>query len=347
MNRTSISWVLGPDGKPGYTWNPAAGCSSKPASKGCDHCWACRLAATRLAHRPNYKGLAYVDDSQDTDRERVVDRYRWSGETRFFSERLAEPLRRRAPAGIFVMDMGDIGLLPFEQLAAIFGVMAASPQHQYFVLSKHLSELRAWFDWIQAQTPDPWTHCHWEALETELHGSEGDGGPIHCKSGGDDARPWPLPNVRVGTSVCNRTDLRKVADLLQIPAALHFVSMEPLLEEIDLREVVMPDGDCLGVGLNNLGGVGCGIDLVIVGGESGPDARPCSIGWIRSIVKQCHAAEVACWVKQWGSFPVEYVVPPLGGKVPLVRVRLRDRVGSDLSELPADLRVRQMPEALR
>lgn len=364
MNPTSISWCLGPDGTPGYSWNCFAGCSAKPISKGCEHCWACRLAATRLAHKPGYKGLAYVDDSG----EGAIP-CRWSGEVRFFPEKLTEPLRRRKPTGIFCGDMGDIALLPFEQIAAIFGVMAATPQHRYFILTKRPGRLREWFAWASENTArkiadacaatcqfgedfdifvanyiDGWSRPKWDPDQTNP---------------ANGTRPrWPLPNVWVGCSVCTQEDAdRNIPELLQIPAAVRFLSCEPLLEAVDLREVVMPDGDCLGAGLDNLGGSGTEIDWVIVGGESGPTARPCSVDWVRSIAQQCKYAGVPVFVKQLGANVIADHDDCSTGKSARydldwakgggLKVRMRDRAGADPAEWPADLRVRQLPEVLR
>ena len=81
-----------------------------------------------------------------------------------------------------------------------------------------------------------------------------------------------------------------------------------------------------------------GLSLIIVGDESGPGARPCDVGWIRSIVAQCNAANVPCFVKQVGSDPVE------NGERWRLRPRLADRKGGDIMEWPEDIRVREMPE---
>jgi protein gp37 len=82
VTSTSIAWVLGPDGAPGYTWNPVAG--FRAVSKGCENCWAARLASTRLAHLPEYRGLAKDG--------------KWDDGARFLPDRLAQPLRCRAEA---------------------------------------------------------------------------------------------------------------------------------------------------------------------------------------------------------------------------------------------------------
>ena len=85
-----------------------------------------------------------------------------------------------------------------------------------------------------------------------------------------------------------------------------------------------------------------GLDQIIVGGESGPGARSCDIAWIRSIVSQCKAEDVACFVKQLGAVPIDSG-GPLYQRTEHQPNRVRDRKGGDPAEWPEDLRVRQMP----
>jgi len=339
MNKTSISWCIGTDGKPGFSWNPFAGCS--PVSAGCKHCYAKRLLATRLAHLPQYAGLAHVDDSEDTDHERVIDRYRWSGEVRFFPEKLVEPLRRRKPSGIFVGDMGDIGLLPDEQIGAIFGVMTACPQHRFYILTKRPGRMREWFEWLggRAQACEsmfPFDTLEWRRIHVlrscalRISGNPMPSYDEMLRTG------WPLPNVWVGTSVCTREDLANIDQLRKIPAEVRFVSFEPLLEDLGTVDLD-------------------GIQWAIAGGESGPRARPCHVEWLRSIVCQCADAWVACWVKQYGANAVgdgydlsdkdarELDAAGCDTLHEQARLSLRDRAGADPSEWPADLRVREQP----
>ena len=137
-----------------------------------------------------------------------------------------------------------------------------------------------------------------------------------------DGRIW------LGTSVEDqeRADER-IPELLATPAAVRFLSVEPLLGPVDFARVS--------------GAPGRGIDWVIVGGESGPDARPCDIQWISSIVLQCKAAGTSVFVKQLGSNPVSCSFPgeptPLPGK-------LRDKKGGDIGEFPEYLRIREFPK---
>ncbi|MGJ8641831.1 MAG: DUF5131 family protein [Luteolibacter sp.] len=127
---------------------------------------------------------------------------------------------------------------------------------------------------------------------------------------------WPT-NLVAMTSVTNRATRSRIDELKGVPAAVRGLSVEPLVEDVTL------DLD--------------GIDWVIVGGESGNNARPFDLAWARSLRDQCHASGVAFFVKQLGSNPVE------AGD----RFQLNDGHGGDWSEWPEDLRIREMPEAFR
>ena len=129
---------------------------------------------------------------------------------------------------------------------------------------------------------------------------------------------WPLPNVWLGASVEDRARMDRIDVLRQIPAAIRFLSLEPLLE--DLGEIDLT-----------------GIDWVIIGGESGPGARLFDLSWARSIIAQCRAAGVPVFMKQVGSFAIGS-----GGQL-----RNADRKGGDPAEWPEDLRIRQFPNVAR
>lgn len=143
-------------------------------------------------------------------------------------------------------------------------------------------------------------------------------------------RPF-RPNLWLGTSVENRSVLHRIDALRTIPAAVRFLSVEPLLEDLGTLDLT-------------------GIHWVIVGGESGPSARPCRVEWIRNIVRQCKAAGVPCFVKQLGGNPVGDERPEPtrnadGSRTITVMqvIEIHDRKGSDWNEWPDDLRVREFP----
>lgn len=159
------------------------------------------------------------------------------------------------------------------------------------------------------------------------------------------------PNVWLGTTIEGQeTAYPRALWLLEAPAALRFISAEPLIAPLDLTNIEVvaprpPHGP--GVWLDALRGhakgpddmLGAEIDWVIIGGESGPGARPCDLAWIRSIVEQCRAADVRCFVKQLGAHPVSAHGMRPGA--------LRDRSGADPAEWPEDLVVREFPGEAR
>ena len=195
---------------------------------------------------------------------------------------------------------------------------------------------------------------------------------------------WPLPNVWLGVSVEDQAAADdRIPELLDTPAAVRFLSCEPLLGQLMLRRPFVRDHKNRNVMTEDddqrpiVPGSFPGLHWVIVGGESGPGARPCAIGWIRDIVGQCRAAGVPVFVKQLGARPVRTVrgswinelqrhgpdiQQPYGraacwacrteeckllwpGVPPHVKrwLPLRDRKGGDMSEWPEDLRVREFP----
>jgi hypothetical protein len=169
---------------------------------------------------------------------------------------------------------------------------------------------------------------------------------------------WPLGNVLLGTSVCTQADAdTNIPELLQMPAAVRFVSAEPLLEQVDISDWMANQDAEQDTTAHAIwrGGEDRGIDWVIIGGESGPRSRPCHVDWLRSIVRQCADAGVACWVKQYGANAVgdgydlsdkdarELDAAGCDTLHEQARLSLRDRAGADPSEWPADLRVREQP----
>jgi protein gp37 len=236
-------------------------------------------------------------------------------------EALEIPLKRKKPTMWFVNSMSDLfhESVTFDQLCEIFDVMGSTPHHIYQILTKR---------------PDRMAEVV-PLIYRELAAREGLGLP-------DDFAP--PSHIWLGVTVENqRAADERIPLLLQTPAAVRFLSCEPLLEDISF---FIPGEVC-----NVCGGKGthcdpCSwtgfdvepinmldeIDWVIAGGESGPNARPCDIEWIRSIVRQCADADVPCFVKQLGSTPlVKRTIFRTTGK------------GHDMAEWPEDLRVRQMP----
>ena len=299
-DHTHIEWT-------DATWQPITGCAV--VSPGCTNCYAMRLAGTRLQHHPSRAGL-----TKDTKAGPV-----WTGEVRLNEQWLDQPLRWKRPRRIFVCAHGDLFAegVPDEWIDRVFAVMALAPQHTFQVLTKRADRMRDYVSGIQSKIPFlgrmPLERIH---LEAAGH-MEGDGGFMDVlKDHGNvyslylDA-PWPLPNVWLGVSAEDqkRADER-VPDLLNTPAAVRFVSAEPLLGPIDFMDIPWPSDrprfpeiDDISDGRSSLHPIaGSKLDWIIVGGESGPVARPMHPAWVRSIRDQCAAAGTAFFFKQWGKW---------------------------------------------
>ncbi len=329
MGATAIQWT-------DKTWNPVRGCSR--VSPGCDNCYA-----MKVAHR--FSGPGYPYEGLTTLRKGRAD---WSGIARFVPEMLDAPLRWRQPARIFVNSMSDLfhHSVTNEEIAAVFGVMAACSQHTFQVLTKRADRMREWFGWVNRDAP-----IH-PAVDTCVHAAE----RVIGRTITGQFAPWPLSNVWLGVSAEDqqRADER-IPHLLAAPAAVRFVSAEPLLGPLDLTRYMWPTHwswdarfkspeEALAAGSFAEKRRQClvsaharFIDWVIVGGESGPGARLADLAHHRSIIEQCRAAGVAVFHKQAGA----NVIDSDFGLHPLT---LRDRKGGDPAEWPPDVRVRQFPE---
>lgn len=245
----------------------------------------------------------------------------WTGKVRLVPELLDAPLRWRKPRRIFVNSMSDLFHedVPDEFIAAVFGVMAAAPHHTFQVLTKRAERMRAWFEWAARHPHNDGTGtiggpdaAMWKALTEHtgtLYGLDADGDEGEALGRALD-RPWPLPHVWLGVSVEDqkRADER-IPLLLQTPAAVRWISAEPLLGPIDLRYLQPGDPPTEINAVEGTHGVirphrgrGPRLDWVVVGGESGPGARPMHPDWARSLRDQCAAAGVPYFFKQWGSW---------------------------------------------
>lgn len=314
-DKTGIEWT-------DATWNPIVGCSI--VSKGCTNCYA-----MRVAHRME----AIADASWDSS---VPHQYRaltkpskagpvWTGRINIAPDHiLTQPLRWTRPRRIFVNSMSDLfhENVSTEWVDKIFAVMALTPWHTYQILTKRPERMR---DYIHAVVYN-------EPCRINEH--------IADLAGDDKIDSWspPLPNVWLGVSVEDQdTAEDRIPLLLDTPAAIRFVSCEPLLESIDLDQMDMPDGDSYISALKSLtwqeyydrcwkgtekteaesmdalldyhnlsalpdGKMHNTLDWVIAGGESGPDARPMHPDWVRVLRDQCADAGVPFLFKQWGEW---------------------------------------------
>lgn len=286
------------------TWNPITGCSV--VSPGCTNCYAMKLAGTRLQHHPSRKGLTAPSKAGPV----------WTGEVRFNHEWLDQPLRWQRPRRIFVCAHGDLfhESVPDAWIDQVFAVMALAPQHTFQVLTKRSARMRAYLtaEGVEKRIIHEAFRidCEagaWMSADLEIAG-------VH---------PLPLPNVWLGVSAEDqpRADER-IPDLLATPAAVRFVSLEPLLGPIDLEAAWHGEsalsvecwGDCGWCASGYPPLHNCrkhepplvdvekgrsGLDWVIVGGESGD--RPMHPDWVRTLRDQCAHAEVPFFFKQWGT----------------------------------------------
>lgn len=302
------------------TWNPIVGCSI--VSPGCTNCYAMKLAGRRLKNTPKYKGL-----TKDSKAGPV-----WTGDVRLWEKALLDPLHWKKGRKIFVNSEGDLfhESIPDEWIDRVFAVMALCPQHTFQVLTKRADRMRAYLTRLWAgdnaneETPRWYAQFScWMALPDFDKSKLGCMPPI-----------WPLPNVWLGVSTERQQEAdERIPLLLKTPAAVRFISAEPLIGPINLNHVNV--GGEIPLLRSCVSGDGRRLNWVIVGGESGSKARPFNIEWADDLVAQCSAADVPCFVKQLGSMPMSDGYP----------LELSDRKGGDETEWPARLNVRQFPQA--
>lgn len=286
------------------TWNPITGCSI--VTPGCTNCYAMKLAGTRLKHHESRAGL-----TRDSKAGPV-----WTGEVRLNEQWLDQPLRWRTPRRIFVCAHGDLFAenVPDVWIDQVFAVMALAPLHTFQVLTKRASRMREYLTAPSIVRRIYELACDM-VLDRRLHVVLLAPGIIPPAPSFVPSAPrvlldrWPLPNVWPGVSVEDqpRADER-IPDLLGTPAAVRFISAEPLIGPLDLTGIHHPIRGWPNAKVHALRGLIRGdgswtrINWVIVGGESGQDARPMHPQWVRSLRDQCAAAGTAFFFKQWGAF---------------------------------------------
>ncbi len=261
---TAIEWT-------DATWNPVTGCSK--VSEGCRHCYAAAMAPRLAAMgQSGYTDLPWTKKNAPKN-------------VMLHENRLDGPLRWTKPRRIFVNSMSDLfhELVPFEFVDRVFAVMALAPQHNFQVLTKRPERMAEYLDdaLVEGRVSEQAFHMNWPRNINPDQQIALDRGRF---------RPWPPPNVWLGTSVEDRRVLGRVDHLRRTPAAVRFLSCEPLigpLGDLDLK----------------------GIHWVIVGGESGSGHRPIEADWICGIRDQAEGSGVAFFFKQWGG-----VRPKSGGR---------------------------------
>lgn len=317
--QTGIEWTRGADGSKGATWNPprarntktgAIGWHCEHVTEACRHCYAEGMNfrfGTQLPFKPGHLDAGDVEIFLD-------------------DAMLRQPLSWEKPRKVFVCSMTDLfaRFVTREMRDRMFAVMALARQHIYIILTKRPEEMLAYLS-------DPETPARVNQAMEEI-------APAHwCDRELDDAGGWPLNNVWAGASIHDQRSADAVVPIvLQLPAAVRFLSIEPLLGPVDLTELPSHiDGeDRPLMRLNALRGLHhCGaavvdapgrVDWVIAGGESGRMARPPHPSWFRALRDQCEAAAVPFFFKQWGEWAPHkpQAGENLGGDVRADRVRI-------------------------
>lgn len=324
---TSIEWVQGADGQRGDTWNPLSGC--REISPGCTNCYAA-VMASRLEAMMVEK---YQGTTRKLDNGKVV----WTGKINLDEASLLKPLRTKKPTTYFVNSMSDLFHedVPDSFIDRVFAVMALCPQHTFQVLTKREERMQQYFSTYRKSGIAPSLSVTFKDMP--------DGGTLIA----------PLDNVWLGVSVEDQQRAsERILFLLRTPAAVRFLSCEPLLGSVNIEPFLQYEPFHENYKMTFGAREWRGVDWVIVGGESGHGARPCRIEWVRSIVEQCQAAAVPVFVKQLGSHVIGNMSermamigePVNRGDDSIVRWKLRDKKGGDMAEWPQYLRVRQFPE---
>lgn len=347
-------------------------------SDGCNLCYSGTWQARCLP--VNGTGLPFDRRSRDlidpiVDEKALVLPFKWKS-VRVHEERCTKTILgkqagcdcrdkyRFRSLRIFVENQSDLfgEWVTDEQIDRVFAVMALCPQHTFQILTKRVDRMINYL-------------CHAKSTLRKNEVFDAASALLNKRSDVDiralswDLPAWPLPNVWLGVSVENQaTADARIPLLIQTPASKRFVSYEPALGPVDfVRWLQLGEVETVTEGrLFPQRQARRAFHWIIVGGESGPGARPFDIAWARSTVQQCNASGVACFVKQLGLHPQDVAFPSDVSEMEARRwqadgwtritmdaspgphwrkyMRLKDRKGGDMSEWPEDLRVQEFPE---
>lgn len=340
MGITNIEWTatVNLDGTvtKGRSWNPVRGCSR--VSPGCVNCYAEAMAARLSAYgrKPDSPFAMFV--------EKKNGHASWTGKVGLVEKHLFDPLSWKAPCKVFVNSMSDLFHedLPDEHIERVFAVMSLCPQHTFIILTKRAERMRKWFEGDGPIRPRQEHVSNRAYAMSAVHG------------GGSQPR-WPLPNVHLGVSVESQKYAdERIPELLRTPAATRIVSYEPALEQVVFKPEWLQ-----GFFWEKRGGHNAALqwdegryqqpapklNQIIIGGESGPGARPFDIRWATSTVDVCAQYKTACFVKQLGADPWESGDGDHGPNAGN-RLLLKDKKGGDPEEWDPRLRVRQFPKVM-
>lgn len=235
------------------TWNPIAGCTK--CSPGCLNCYAERMAIrlngifAAKGDNNNWAKMSNILkwDYSEPELYEFGKAVGWNGEVELFINRLDQPLHWRKPCRIFVCSMSDLfhEKVPFSFINKVFDMMYKCPQHTFLVLTKRPEQILSFV--------------------------------------GEKGEYWhTIPNVHIGVSISTQAEMWKVKVLTDIPAAVKFISFEPLLENItDINTEILER-----------------LDGAIIGCESGPNRRECKNEWVKELVEDFHYFNKPVFVKQ-------------------------------------------------
>jgi protein gp37 len=315
--KSSIEWT-------DATWNPVRGCQK--VSPGCKHCYA-EAFAERFRGVPGHP-------------------YEQGFDLRLVPEALPAPLHWRKPKRIFVNSMSDVfwEKVPDGFIMDMWRIMGLAWQHTFQVLTKRAERLAAWVaKWADTKEDDyepklargpaavraahKAGRAHLFADMIERWGEPPPGAAYPTYDWMEGMARWPtvLPNIHLGVSVEDRKyGLPRIEHLRQVPAAVRFLSVEPLLEDLGDIELT-------------------GIHWVIFGFESGNGARLGRLEWIRRALAQCRASGVPAFVKQLGAVWAKETGAFTTRNVAGETQHVRDTKGGDMKNWPADLQVQMFP----
>lgn len=309
MGKSPIQWT-------NQTWNPVVGC--KRVSAGCDHCYAFALHDKR-----------HIAWKRGTFPTAPAQYHKPFSQVQLLPERLDDPLHWRKPRMVFVNSMSDLfhDDVPDDFIAQVFAVMAIASNHTFQILTKRPERMRLL---MGDDTFVGMVDTHIDVI-----------GRKHDWPCIAEVEAWPLPNVWLGVSVENQQAAdERIPLLLETPAAVRFLSCEPLLGPVDItgcggpHEYLYPKwlkrehGTVLDGWTERL------LHWVIVGGESGPHSRPMQEAWAESLLDQCQAAGIPAFMKQMGTVWAR-------------TYHAKDGHGGTPSEWPEHLRVREFPTEVR
>lgn len=263
---TGIEWT-------DRVWNPVSGCTK--ISQGCRNCYAFTLHDMR--HRAFIEG-----------KKLPVQYAKPFSEIQLFENRFKQPLSWRKPQKVFVNSMSDLfhEKVNVDFIAKVFAVMWLATKHTFQILTKRPERMAKLLNDEEFQVKAGWyasQFCREFSVE---------------RPNVQNLPGWPNPNIWLGVSVENQQAAEeRIPYLLETPAAVRFLSCEPLLEEVDLTfttQAVHPMNEGYGFAAIE------GVDWVIVGGESGSNARQMDEGWVLYLRDQCEEYGVPFFFKQWG-----------------------------------------------